>query len=849
MPYSITTRDGITIQNIPDDVPPDAQVLRDRVAAIRAGQVGAGQLGAGEQRQLTTAQPGMIERAGQFVAGLPGAVREAVTGEQRRVAGTEALPEWTTMPELNALSVASARAGIGTLLAQPQEAAQIIQSNFPGVQARQDEAGNIILRSSVDGQEYAIKPGFRISDIPRALGGIAAFTPAGRAATIPSAAIRTGATQAAIEASQAAAGGTIDPVEIAVATALGGAGQAAIQGVGMAAQAARRAAAPRPVAPRVEPTFGAAPEAPPIPPVQRAGITEEILPPPGAAPVTPPAAAARAAAPEAPPVAEAPPVTAPAAATAEQMAPQVRAAAAAIPEAPPPQPQPAPPAATAAQIPPPVSPAAVAASNVTGAADDAARAATGGAAAAADQMSPEQIAELIRRAAGGGVGSGRATRQLADLARVNASVRDEAQRLGFELPIDIFSDNARFVRTVGLIRSAAGSEAEALWINTLRQASDRADDLIRTLDATTDVGAVSDKVRTSLMSEQRRLKADADRLRGQVNQQIDPAQPAQTVALRDVLDRTITDLGGPDRGRAALTAQERRLYDAVQGGDMTYARLVRERQAIGDALEGKQSLYSDVNTGVLKQLYKALADDQIAHIAQVGGAGLADTMRASNSIYKKMFDLQDTIVGAFGRNAEGSIAALMRRAITSGAKGDIKPLRELLQAVPADLRRETVATALADVVRGKGGVTRGQFGFAEFARTYRDLRRNAPVYAEVVKAMGPGADDLLSSLYRISSRVSEARDAVIQTGKANQLILQQMRAESLTGQVLGSVTGRVATSAAGAVFGGPIGAGLGAALSSALARGTKDRVKAAADLLNSDEFIKAAEHAATKKVP
>lgn len=41
MPYSITTKDGITIQNIPDNVPADSQVLKDRVAAIRGGQTQA----------------------------------------------------------------------------------------------------------------------------------------------------------------------------------------------------------------------------------------------------------------------------------------------------------------------------------------------------------------------------------------------------------------------------------------------------------------------------------------------------------------------------------------------------------------------------------------------------------------------------------------------------------------------------------------------------------------------------------------------------------------------------------------------------------------------------------------
>ena len=38
MPYSITTQDGITIRNIPDNVPDDSPELKARVAAIRAGQ-------------------------------------------------------------------------------------------------------------------------------------------------------------------------------------------------------------------------------------------------------------------------------------------------------------------------------------------------------------------------------------------------------------------------------------------------------------------------------------------------------------------------------------------------------------------------------------------------------------------------------------------------------------------------------------------------------------------------------------------------------------------------------------------------------------------------------------------
>ncbi len=38
MPYSITTKDGITINNIPDDIDPNSDVLRQKVAEIRGGQ-------------------------------------------------------------------------------------------------------------------------------------------------------------------------------------------------------------------------------------------------------------------------------------------------------------------------------------------------------------------------------------------------------------------------------------------------------------------------------------------------------------------------------------------------------------------------------------------------------------------------------------------------------------------------------------------------------------------------------------------------------------------------------------------------------------------------------------------
>jgi hypothetical protein len=207
--------------------------------------------------------------------GIIGGIREAITGTERATPTTETLPDYAGMPELNTFSMASFKSALGTMMTNPQETVQVIQANFPGVKVNQDEKGNFILQSSIDGQSYAIKPGFQVSDIPRAAGAIAAFTPAGRAATLPGMAAGAGATQAAIEASQVATGGQFDVAEVGTAAALAPIVPGVVRGV----QAVRAARAPTPAA--VPPT--AAPGAPVgtamAPEVQAARVTVEAAPP------------------------------------------------------------------------------------------------------------------------------------------------------------------------------------------------------------------------------------------------------------------------------------------------------------------------------------------------------------------------------------------------------------------------------------------------------------------------------------------------------------------------------------------------------------------------------------------
>jgi hypothetical protein len=83
MPYSITTKDGITINNIPDNIAPDADELKQRVASIRAG--------GGAQAEPKTTAAGLAGAATRGLA-LPvtGAALGALAGAP--IGGVGAIP-------------------------------------------------------------------------------------------------------------------------------------------------------------------------------------------------------------------------------------------------------------------------------------------------------------------------------------------------------------------------------------------------------------------------------------------------------------------------------------------------------------------------------------------------------------------------------------------------------------------------------------------------------------------------------------------------------------------------------------------------------------------------------------
>jgi len=664
---------------------------------------------------------------------------ETVTGRARATPETQRLPEWTTMPELNQMSVASFKTALGSLLSNPQETVQILQSNFPGVQVRQDEKGNFILRSSVNQQEYAIPPGFTMGDIPRAIGGVAAFLPAGRAATIPGAVVGAGATQAAIETTQAATGGQISPAEIGLAAATGPAGQI-LQRVAPPVAAAVRRGAQR--------VTGRAPAPAPAPGAPGASMGTAMAPETRIEPTfeVPPIAAA---VPEAPPMAAAIPEVQPSAAAA---APAVAAE------------------ATAGGV-----------IDVLNLARKAGGFGPGSSAAKAQLVDLAQVNPEARAAAE------RLRIDLPfDVLSDNPQVRSA---VGLTRALVAGEAEAAWESTVRNAIQRADEVSQQFDANFIagRPAP----------------GATSQKIVDNLQQTRQTLKTDAKAIYDRIDEAVPKNSPVELNNLKTYLDDLRTNLGAagrmtPQESNLAKMLEKGELtyfglkrekdlvgqavgglkspYDNMAAGDLKrlYAALAQDQLDNVATLAGEEARRELRAANLLTAKQKALEKRIVGAFGQEIDGSVAQRMQT-----------------AITTAAKGDAAAFNRL---------MKVVPDELQK---ETLATALASVTAGKAAGRAaGAAETVFSPAEFTKVYRGLRANPPVYSQMVKIMGPEWDRASRDLYEISRRIADAQARIPTTGKANQ-ILGDAAVQGLMGQIMSSsVAQRAATGVASMVPGG-----------------------------------------------
>lgn len=471
----------------------------------------------------------------------------------------------------------------------------------------------------------------------------------------------------------------------------------------------------------------------------------------------------------------------------------------------------------------------------------------------------EETLALARQAVGWGPRSSKARKQLADMVQADPEAKAAMERLGVELPPDVLSDNTQVKNLTGLARSQPGSEAQAAWQTQVGRAARGVEEAVADMGASRDVAQVSDDVFNRYKASAEALEAQADALRAEVNEAIDIKAPVDAQNLQGVLAEVINDLGGIDAAKKAMSGEERKLLAALGEGEVankpTYAYLERLRQDIGQALNKGKGPWVDTNEAALKKYYAALAEDRVSHVRQVGGDELAEKLATSNAIFKEMYQIREELVDLFGKDLERGIAPRIMSAITSGSKGDATNLRRIISKLPEDLRKDAVLAGVLTNSLSKSGSVDG-FSFTNFAKLYRGLRQNKPVYKEIREAIGPEAAQVLQDVYALSRRIADADSRIERTGRALGGAAQAFNAESLVNKILShSATraGYVGGAALGGSFLGPEAAAAGAmgtaAAIQALSRGGKTRTDRVHDLLSSDAMRELVEKASTPEAP
>ena len=463
----------------------------------------------------------------------------------------------------------------------------------------------------------------------------------------------------------------------------------------------------------------------------------------------------------------------------------------------------------------------------------------------------EEIGTIAKQAIGRGKPARDAKKKLAEMAKINPEAKAAADRMGVNLPLDILSDDAQLKTITGLARSQIGSEAGSSWRGTVTRTAQQADQALESLGATPDLAQVGADVSERITGAMQSLESQAKALRSEVDDAIDVRAPVDAQNLQSVLGEIINDFGGLADAKQAFSGEEKKLLAMLGEGETakmpTYARLNNLRDEIGRALFKGQGPWADTSQRNLTRYYKALADDQLSHVESVGGAELADKFKGSNTLFSKMYDSRKELQALFGEKLEKDIAPLINRAVTKAGKGDAQDLRKLLKNVPEDMRGGVLMSGL--MAQSTSRSAQGGFSFAQYAKIYRGLRQNAPIYKEFAEAIGPQGSQILTDLYAISRRVAEGDGRIVRTGASNQPILNALNAESLVSKVMDGAVRRVAEAglsvATGGLAGRSVAGAIGESVQNAVQGSSKSSLEKVHGMLSSDAFRELVEKSAT----
>jgi len=412
--------------------------------------------------------------------------------------------------------------------------------------------------------------------------------------------------------------------------------------------------------------------------------------------------------------------------------------------------------------------------------------------AAADVAEGTQtsFADLAKTIKSGGQNSAAALREWTRRAQYDAEAMRAAEKMGIDLPLDAFVDDPLLRNAAGLARSNITSAPRIEWDVKHADAMAAAENALQKLDAAPSLATVSDDVQRSLKGTQAGIKEAESELYGKVQQAMPPSTKVTMERTAQVVNDAVDNLG------AEADASLIKLLDSATNPETSYAALKQIKSKLGQQIEtkGLKEPFGNTELRLLRQIYKAVAQDEADNVERIGGAELrADLLRANRMTQTRKL-LERRIVSAYGRDGSGSIASKLSEALNSGAKkADITKLNSIIATIPDDMRAKTLMSAILHNTRNakNTGVS-----FEKYETLYSGIMQHPEIAKAVMKDMSKDQREGLRALYVLSKRVNKMNTAIKHTGIGLQGVVENIGLNNVLDKMMaGEVTGK-ATKAA-----------------------------------------------------
>ncbi|EMW9673234.1 hypothetical protein V5Y59_001468 [Salmonella enterica] len=430
------------------------------------------------------------------------------------------------------------------------------------------------------------------------------------------------------------------------------------------------------------------------------------------------------------------------------------------------------------------------------------------------------------------IGSQKAAQDFANEVNPDANAVNAIRELGLEnyATPGMVSNNPTVRALDNAVATLPGTEISEAHKRYISELGRKADEMITSFGGDLDKQAVSDRVASRFDSTISSLQSQSDDIYDKIYKKVPVRERIEANNAINFLEDFADDIGGLDE----LSPIMKRTLTRLDPNTMpTYGRLDLARKQIGQAIGKNAGPFKDEETGVLKQLYAAITDDQQA-VAEKHGAG--ELWGLGKELIKKRKSVEDDAAFILGKKLQQSAIPKVESAVVNMAKGNGSDFRQLMKSIPKDMRKEVALTSMNKAFTSYAKSPGQQLGVDGFVKWYNGMARNGANMKALREAIGPDASKRLDTIYQAAKAMNR-----LNSGKqyASSLVDQQvnnfLKEKGSLAKIYGIASKAAAAEGITTLSGFP-GTGAVGVISGTLAAGKKSRIQAADALLSSPEF-------------